>query len=171
MLIIIDGPEAAGKSTLIDAMMTELAGQNPSCVHFGPVTEWIEFSTDLETAVNYHPRPTIWDRSWSSEVVYNVCMNRGRDISREGIMALEAQANKVHATKILLVPPAEVLTKRRAERGPESGDLPVLPSEERYSFLEFAREWGWMYVTGVHKPERLARSIIALARMKGTKSE
>jgi thymidylate kinase len=87
-LILIDGPEKAGKTTLTE-LLKESYGPN-----YVTLTKWTERDRDDGLGmVNYFQRHInskkvhIWDRGWVSEVVYGQLLKQERQMSEDPMLA------------------------------------------------------------------------------------
>jgi len=77
-IIVVDGPNKAGKTTLIQSAYTALQALSIDVRirHWGPLeTDDREYSKPLEEDCQ-HQGVVIWDRSWCSEHVYGQLLNR-----------------------------------------------------------------------------------------------
>lgn len=144
-VIIVDGPEAAGKSTFIanrfpDAEVRKW-GPVPNVSAFVP-----PFFSDRTS-----DKLVVWDRSWASEVVYNQLLNRGRTPDR-----IVAELESFRPMRIIIAAPARTLEMRRNFRLSlgQTDDLPVDPEEELRAFLAYGNAHGWAVewtdTVGVH---------------------
>ena len=109
MNIIIEGPDGAGKSTLVQQLRRMMG--NPQVVHHGPYKDlgsealcW-EYHRHLETytGVKLH------DRSWLSEPIYGSVYRPGQAVRVDAAQrrALERQAG-LDAVVVLCLPPLDV---------------------------------------------------------------
>ena len=85
MIIILDGPDGTGKTTLAERMCTEL---NAEYLHL--TYRWKERIFDYHTAaIRYAARkrrPIVIDRWWPSEAVYSKAFRGGSDWPLQGRM-------------------------------------------------------------------------------------
>lgn len=142
-ILIVDGPEAAGKTTLIEGVL-DLWPYNVGRRSWGPVGSWHEYTQPLKTDLEMAQSPhflAVWDRSWASEFVYDALMNRRRYVP---LSILKARfEDRVPRLKLMLVPQAIVLEGRRSKRG-ITDDLPVDPYAETQMFKLYAHTFGWL---------------------------
>ena len=152
-LLIVDGPEAAGKTTLI----TEIAKLIPEYTEtkptirtrqWGPVSDWSDYIHPLHLDLMSASQGAyiLWDRSWAAEVVYNALLQRGRIIDPESLSALLSVPLKRRNMRLIVLSSPDVLASRRAERvkNGEKPDLPVDPEEEINAFRDYGRKTGWV---------------------------
>lgn len=143
-VIIVDGPEAAGKSTLIDRLWTTDARRD-----WGPVPSIDVYEEALtQDFLNRECPLIVWDRSWASEVVYNQLLERGRD--EQHIEEVKQFLEEYACLKLMVLSSSTTLAKRRAERIARGGkpDLPVDPVAERNAFASYAAQHNWAVIIG-----------------------
>ncbi len=145
-IIVLDGPEAAGKTTLAAALQRLGA----SYVHWGLLpsdyyadTRYLE---PLAEAVTAPPdRVTVWDRSWLSGSVYGPFQRRKDRLTDDPWIAewLYGRAAAAAGIRVLVAGPsaAELQRRRRARKDPN--DIPIDPMVERDTFRSFGRMFGW----------------------------
>ena len=79
--IIIDGAEQQGKSTLSKKLASIL---NYPIAHFGPPPEGFDFFEDYFDPIQKYNKPVIFDRSYTSELVYGTYFDRCHiDVDRQ----------------------------------------------------------------------------------------
>ena len=144
-ILVIDGPEKAGKTTLIQMMKA----QEPAL----EVVKWYqpkwygEYKAELIRALAL-PKGAlvVWDRSWASDAVYSKLMPKvpRRFLANEE--AGEAQLGRYvgyNGLRVILGgPAAPVLAARRT-----ADDLPVAPLDEQRAFIEYGEKWGWLHLS------------------------
>jgi hypothetical protein len=146
-VIIIDGPEKAGKTTLANVLMkslTALGGNVKITKQSGRALpdETVYFKQLMEDVSRpIDQRLVIWDRSWASEYVYGKLLHQNRPMAKdpfkgEFVLGNLAQANGIRI--MLAGPAATILNVRR-----DSTDLDVDPADEQELFIEYARRFGW----------------------------
>lgn len=116
MFIIVEGPDGAGKSTLIQELTLELWRRGRGTVLINPKrapnqSVMIEYKARLDF---YHPRTgldLILDRCWYSDDVYGPVW-RGSGLDPQERKALEDWANALGAVVVLLDQPNDVLCER-----------------------------------------------------------
>lgn len=149
-VIVLDGPEKAGKSTLVEALYDFLksSGYHREVL----VRHWVGrakpddsvYSSAMAEDSSKPPsqRVTIWDRSWASEFVYGRLLAQDRRLARdpwlgEWLYGRAASANGLMA--MLSGPDPDSLRSMR-----DATDLPVDPAAEQSAYLRYARLFNWM---------------------------
>lgn len=172
-LLIIDGPESSGKSTLIQTILDVLHEDENIVRRWGPVSSWSKYikplyeDVDLILGLRAGDMSTtrIWDRSWAAEIVYNSLMNRGRIISESSLTRhLENPVVDTGGLLVMLTCQPDVLSERRSMKA-EAGhkDLPVEPKDEVREFTAYAEWHGWtIFDTTTETPEDVAETILAI---------
>lgn len=151
-VIIVDGPEAAGKSTFIKRLWTDAPVRR-----WGPVDSISIYRPALSRDCLNQVPIIVWDRSWASEVVYNKLLQRGRESTA---FELEREYLEGYAIlKIMVLTPPLVLQARREERLAQGAkdDLPVSPWDEYAAFRQYAAENNWAVMKGNTNNVGLAR--------------
>lgn len=137
-ILVLDGPEKAGKSTLI-RWMQEV---EPSIT----VRKWYQPSgyEEYEDALQEDiilPY-VVWDRAWPSDAVYSSLMpqaTRRFVADPEAAEAILGTTLRAHGFGVILAGPgASELRARRT-----SDDLPVDPALEQRAYLDYALKFGW----------------------------
>ena len=148
-LLLVDGPEGAGKTTLINSIQQHWSLPDQHTRHWGPVDSWRTYVDPIVDDVHYvqkHPgHLVIWDRSWAAEWVYNALLNRDKAFHPAHARSLEDVVDGVpHVKLILTATPAELVARRteRHRRG-EKADLPVAPLDEIAMFTRYGKIFGW----------------------------
>lgn len=135
MLILIDGPEKAGKTTLIAALAKDLKelkykvevhAQGPWSPNDAYVAPMVKAHTlDMST---YH----IWDRGWPSEEVYATLLARTRRAQGNPFL-MEWLHGRSTPYKFILLPTD--VSRLRVLR--DDTDLPVDPEAEAAAFTKY----------------------------------
>jgi hypothetical protein len=143
MIVVVDGPEKSGKSTMIADLVKTLSHDGVETrvrkwgkvfpddrVYLGPLSEDID---DVETV-------SIWDRSWASEHVYGKLLNRDRRLSHDSWLGewLYGRAVQAAGVRVMLTADPEELQARR-----DDTDLPVEPMTENNFFKYYGTIYGW----------------------------
>lgn len=119
--IIVEGPDGAGKSTLVGKLAKMFGAR---VIHHGP------YLGERSIAGHYRrslfralldPRPIILDRAWQSEPIYGAAARRGAvRVSVHERRALERLAHRCDAVLVVCLPPRDVCERSwRARRGDE----------------------------------------------------
>ena len=168
-VILIDGPEKAGKSTVIAAIERRFAGVEVR--RWGPVSPddrvySAPMAEDLEK-----PGIVVWDRGWPSEYVYGTLLNRDRRLTNDPWLGewLHGRALQTAGVRcILLGPDPETLTKHRNET-----DLPVPPAVERQMYQEYGFRFGYVTIDNQHTPweaTKCANMLVGMAYAADTRA-
>lgn len=150
-LLLIDGPEAAGKTTLVESVRSAWSPTNQHVRNWGPVSSWQEYIAPLTEDVHWlRDRPEyliIWDRCWAAEWVYNLLLpnRQDRPFSTSDASWLEDLADTPATVKVILTATVPELVLRRRLRVRQGGkpDLPVDPASELRSFEEYGKAYRW----------------------------
>lgn len=144
-ILILDGPEKAGKTTIIHNLVdTGKVIIRP----WGPVSSAYAYlaplADDIELLDEDPTQWIVWDRSWAAETVYNVLVRR-RPTPSSAIEALEALSNRPDIFKWMVLPRLGALYRRR-EKEKDETDHDVSPQDERNHFHRFATMHNWTIV-------------------------
>ena len=121
MIIIVEGPDGAGKSTLIEQLLKSHPGS--SYKHFSnPKTDdeafnyWQVYAKAIEDTDP--TKVTVFDRSWYSDVVYGPIFRNRLEMDPMHVRMLEAMV-QVHGggSVIYCTAPTNVLWSRCQKRG------------------------------------------------------
>jgi hypothetical protein len=164
-LIIIDGPEKAGKTTLAKAMMK----RDPRLGYRHWSESNLEVYAEAVAEDVRRAKPVIWDRGWPSAHVYDsLLVDRHNSWWHREPWDLEwfftrpMLTNGIHI--ILTGANVGVLKARRAAE-PDSGDLPVSPAEERAAFYAYGDTWGWE-IHSEFSPTEIDRLLVRAWRLQ-----
>lgn len=167
-LVIIDGPEAAGKSTLINSL-SEAWGEENLYRHWGPRKSWLEYCgplfEDLTLCASNPQCLVVWSRSWLSRVVYNKLLDQGQRIPSTVISELDNIVVASGGLLILVTAPVRVLVERRNERlldATAKPDHPLDPQREMSEFQAQTSRRKWKVLSGIDPPEDNVRTIMTL---------
>lgn len=159
MLILVDGPEKAGKTTFCQALAEDMKklGYDVKVVHQGP---WTPDDSIIAEDVHKHSldpkRWYIWDRGWPSETVYASLLQRPRR-AKDNPFLMEWLHGRSTAYKFLLFPmESGELRKRR-----DSTDLPVDPDQEILHFNKFT-PYGYRVLYNVYNEGSIKDNIQAV---------
>lgn len=167
-LVIFDGPEAAGKSTLIDALMEEW-GPNSRLRSWGPRESWLEYCQplfdDLKACQEDPFLLVCWSRSWLSRSVYNKMLAQGQNVPPRTMTELDNIVVRSGGLLILMTAPVDILLERRLTRmneGNAKPDHPLDPRKEQGEFQLQSRPRKWRTLSGTTEPETNVRTIMTL---------
>lgn len=138
MIIAIEGPEKAGKSTLAKYIAER---ESVEIRHWGPVYPDDRAYTNQLIVDSRSDKWYIWDRCWPSEHVYGKLLKRFRRLADNPWLGewLHGRALQTSGIRVMLLPTdISNLTKNRDET-----DLPVDPREETILYTEYADRFGW----------------------------
>jgi len=164
-LIVLDGPEKAGKTTIAQAIVAKHGGR---IRHWGKIEPddrvYADDLMDDCQRVMLHNETIVWDRSWAAEHVYGKMLNRDRRLSHDAWLGewLHGRAVQTVGVRCMVIGPSvDVLRRLRTD-----DDLPVDPREERDRFFMYGRYFNWLIVSN-HYPggsvERMAEHIWSVA--------
>ena len=165
-VVIISGPEKAGKTTLISYLGKELdrrqfsyriRKQNGRAFP----NDSIYFEHLLQDASDSEVDFVIWDRSWVAEFVYGSLLQDGRRMASDGNPAIGEYLYSPLISRgyVLIGPSVEELIKNRT-----SDDLDVDVEEERKAYTSYGDAFpSWEVIENQHSKEyveELSRKII-----------
>jgi len=160
-VIIIDGPEKAGKTTLINELVRSLVdkGIPAERVHWGPVSpDDRVYSVVLQPQCQDLGKVWVWDRGWPSEHVYGKLLGRDHRGATDPWLLewLHGRAVQVNGVRVILTGPhSSILERLRTD-----DDLSVVPSIERQAYIKYGEAFGWdMIHNNTHTQESLNASI------------
>jgi len=142
-VIYIDGPEKAGKTTLIAALKSKLEsdGVMVHTRHWGVVKpDDRVYAPALEADLGRGTKGVvIWDRGWASEAVYGSLLNRQRrGATNPWILEwLHGRAVVGNGLRIMYLP----MNTKVSLQYRDDTDLPVNPEAEYYEYLNYARRF------------------------------
>lgn len=160
-VLVIDGPEKAGKSTLIGRIVelwqAQVSGLPAHIKHWGPVKSDTEYLHQLKHDMTLEPeRLVIWDRSWASEHVYGLLLQRPRRLALDPWLG-EWLYGRAADLKVVLHSHGDERATRR-----DSTDLPVNPYLEGGAFQEYAQRFGWQVLENDYTEGRLTHNASCL---------
>lgn len=145
MIIVIDGPEKAGKTTLIRALtgpLAEVTGLRVNVRHWGPVKPDDRVYTPAlqEDVRAVHDTITVWDRTWASEHVYGFLLDRDRRLARDPLLGewLHGRVIQSVGSRYMLLSSTH---DRRQLR--DDSDIAVDPNDEMQRYWWYADRFGW----------------------------
>jgi len=151
VIFLIDGPEKAGKTTLI----SELASSNSSIKvrHWGPVDPDDRVYLELLKHDALSPNIFVWDRAWPSEHVYAKLLNRNRRLKNDPWLGEWLYGRAVMASggvRIMVLRSPELLRKYRTP-----DDLDVDVAEEHRSYWEYATKFRYLIFNNDDNPSTI----------------
>lgn len=141
MLFVIDGPEAAGKTSLVDVLaeVVRLYGwhvvhcrcRRPPILDLDAYVAMLKMAERTDTLV-------IMDRGWAAEAVYSRLLRRSTERDATWLEWHLGRAVPGLGCGIMLLDhPADIASRRR------KNDLPVQVTEEVAAFRVYAENFGW----------------------------
>lgn len=165
-LVIFEGPEAAGKTTLLEALI-ERWGPNHKFRGWGPRESWLEYCQPLfEDLKSCREDPTIlivWSRSWLSRAVYNNLLHQGQIVPPTVLRELDFLVVREKGLLILVTAPTNELLTRRLERLNQKDhkpDHPLDPDREQSEFFRQNRSRKWTMLSGIQEVDHNVRIIM-----------
>lgn len=148
MNIIIEGPEKAGKTTLIDLVLRGFKPERTQRIHIhhreseepGSLGDGFGYLYRFVSGLD-SPEIVTWDRGWISENVYGNLLEDGRHLAKDPFKSewFYGRALQGRGGKFVLLPDdRRILASLR-----DSSDIPVDPIEEFTAFERFADYWGY----------------------------
>lgn len=138
-VLVISGPEKAGKTTLISVIRDQTGARVRP---WQRIDDGTEFLTALKEDVA-DPGLVVWDRSWACENVYSDLMRRDNRVG-SGWLAEWYMGRAVQAKGLRVIWTGPTWERLQERRTPD--DLPVPPRFEQLAYLEYGHEWGWRTV-------------------------
>lgn len=123
--IIIEGPDGAGKTTIMNQLLSSIPGS--ATQHFGAPTSEKEaleyhkvYDATLSTQNERGTSVFIMDRAWYSDIVYGPVLRGRREISDKNVEALENKVKRLGGGIVLYVSSdIDTLYDRCTTRGEE----------------------------------------------------
>lgn len=166
-LVIFEGPEAAGKTTIIEALITAWSPQWATVRSNGPKESWLLYCQplfeDLVKCEEYPTRLIVWSRAWASRTVYNKLLSQGQVIPPEVTRELDEIVRRSGGLLYMVTSPEKVLLERRLRRVEEGSSKPdhqLDVGAELAEFQRFARGRHWQTISGLVPVETQVRGII-----------
>ncbi len=160
-LLIVDGPEKAGKTTLIEKFINYcgvrgISAQRRHWSKPGPTHHSFVYTLPMIEALNNKDVGIeIWDRSWASEYVYPLLMPETRSERRifwddPWLAAFSYdRALMTNGARLMLLGPS--VDHLRAKR--DETDWPIDPALEQRAYDDYAVKTGWMISHNQHTPD------------------
>jgi len=167
LLLVIDGPEKAGKTTLVSALADQiLLGGHPTKIRkWGKLDDgrWTIDSVYAEALQvdSLYPGLVIWDRSWASEAVYGRLLNRDRRLAADPWLGEWLYGRGVDLKVMVGGPHPSVMTSVH-----DAEDLPVEAAAEQSAFLEYAVRYGWTVIGHTNRERLPLDTLVHLMRLR-----
>jgi len=149
MVILVEGAEKAGKSTLISEVMAidhDVVGR-----HWGPVDPDDRVYLDKLKQDCLSETVFMWDRAWPSEHIYAKLLDRNRRLKDDAWLGEWLYGRAVMASggvRIMIDRHPAILEKYR-----DNSDLKVNPIAEQASYRLYAKEFGYMVMRNDDDPK------------------
>ena len=159
-VIAIDGPEKAGKTTIILELLKafEKYQIKSERVHWGPVSpDDREYSYLLKLHTMDKHKVWVWDRCWPSEYVYGKLLNRDHRGTRDPWILewLHGRAVQLYGSRFMVLgPDVNVLSGIR-----DDTDICVDPYDEKSLYKEYAQRFGWSIINNAHTTASLSATV------------
>jgi len=149
-VIILEGPEKAGKTTLTEALEKSLVGLGAKVVirkqsgRADPDDSIYMDQLAVDTSKNAHELVAIWDRGWPSEFVYGTLLKQNRRLAKDPWLGEWLYGRMVQANGLRVMvtgPSGQVLVSLR-----DDTDLPVDPWQEKFLYENYAKMCGWFII-------------------------
>lgn len=163
-VIIVDGPEKAGKSTLIKELTWQLEGKGVQVHHrrWGQIKpDDRVYSAPLQQDLGVQTKGvTIWDRGWPSEHVYGKLLNRQRRGATNPWILEWLHGRAVHGRgiKAILLPEDSATPAQHRD----DTDLPVSVSEEIQTYTKYGRDFGYDFYMNNYTEERVQHNATSI---------
>lgn len=171
-IVILDGPEAAGKSTIIDALLSAW-GISSMYRHWGPRESWLEYChplfEDLQRCERNPELLVVWSRCWASRTVYNKLLDQGQVIPPTVTKELDNIVIRSGGFLGMVVSSEKVLLERRLlriESGDPKKDHQLDVSKELSEFQKYARGTRWNTLLGTEPVEDNVRNIVYILTIR-----
>lgn len=165
-LVIFDGPEAAGKTTIIDALIEEW-GPNSRQRSWGPQDSWMQYCQplfdDIQECEKDVSHLVVWSRSWLSRTVYNKLLSQGQIVPSSVTKELDDIVIRSGGLLVFVSAPVVTLLSRRLARLDEENakpDHPIDPHKELAEFQAQTRQRKWVSLSGTTEVNQNIRSIM-----------
>ena len=159
-VIAIDGPEKAGKTTIILELINRFnwSGMKSERVHWGPVSpDDREYTYFLKQHTMDKDKLWIWDRCWPSEYVYGKLLGRDHRGATDPWLLewLHGRAVQLGGSRFMVMgPDPSILSSLR-----DSSDLGTDPATEQSLYREYAQRFGWTIINNQHSRNSIEESV------------
>lgn len=173
MLIVIEGPDCGGKTTLTHQLLLAHGGPGHR-EHAGPPADpppcaFTEYESALDEpglrARIADPRYlVVMDRWHVGEAVYGPLWRGTSRLDAAGLLHVEHALTAVGAVRVACLPPYPALRARFLDRGDDLTKLDELP-QIHAEYAAHAQRFGHWVVDGTEDRERLLGALLSLARV------
>jgi hypothetical protein len=163
MIVVFDGPEKAGKTTLIYSVAAYLQGfnQDVKITKWGPLaTDDREYTPVIREQLAARHVVHLWDRSWASEHVYGNLLGRDRRLANDPWLGewLHRRALIGNGMAYMVLP--ALAGQNIGLR--DSSDLDVDVYSERAVFHNYATQFRWGVVYNNYDEDSLRRHALEI---------
>jgi thymidylate kinase len=184
VLIVLEGTDGGGKTTLAAALKAHWEKFGPAASQFGPTAAAVVIHTgppadphlspfeEYELPFQYggsflsqvlrRDSLIILDRWHVGDIVYGPAYRGYSRLTPAGMLHCEMTVSSLGAAKVICSPPLEVVQKRVANDGDDyirQDDLPRIHA----AYLEHAKAYNYIVVTGEEDPETLISDLFYAA--------
>ena len=151
MLIVVEGPEKSGKSTLIGQIIRLWKGDAVRMYHPAAANNFERFRKDMMFVRTHPDWLVLYDRWYPSDFVYREFDGKPRGTGAYSLEWLDEKWGSRADLKIFCDAPAYVLANRRqADQDPS--DFPVDAAKELQQYHKVCpKENGWIWLDGYHR--------------------
>jgi hypothetical protein len=140
VIIILEGPDLAGKTTLAGRLTEAWGPERTMVLNYGPPqiqNPFLEYEVEFLERLPADPEVlVICDRLAMGELVYGPLLRARSRLTRGGLLHCEMLYSALGAVKVMLMPPLAVLHARYRERGDDLIDEAELTAiRETYATL------------------------------------
>lgn len=158
-LVIIDGPEKAGKTTLIAELVSHLrrTGREAESIHWGRMDSDDRIYSPYVFNHVITNKIWVWDRGWPSEHVYGVLLDRPRRMRDNPWIGewLHGRAAQTNGVRIILTGPnPEEMAKLR-----DDSDHIVAPAQEQELYRWYGEAFKWHVLSNQHTKTNLNEQV------------
>jgi nicotinamide riboside kinase len=177
MLLVIDGPEKAGKSTLAAALVQWWNTSYPEAAGtpVARIRKWSRLD-DGRWAVDSVYRDAlvedsqygglaIWDRSWASEAVYARLLNRNRRLGADPWLGEWLYGRGVVLKFILAGPHPSIMAEALDDDDRVHGHGQDMAKEQR-AFMEYGVQYGWNIIGTGHADRLPLETILRMVQLR-----